>query len=158
MHYQESWLIFEKKKIKCKTWLNVLIRSRQFPQYANDFIEFLWVLPIYLLPYGFTITNLQEPKCLISLYALIKLQWFWMQSPKFFDWKLLNPSQCSFFVRWTWLLIKDMQLLNLPCWLVGLSDSPSKSWFLRFSTPAHPLATEGECILPCFHQEIIWLS
>ena len=76
---------WNEKKIICKTWLNMLIRSRQFLQYANEFIEFLCVS---LLPYGFTITSLQEPKCLISEFSLIKLRWIWLQSPKFFDWKL----------------------------------------------------------------------
>ena len=68
-HHQESRLIIEYKKFICETWLKILIRRRQYLQYANDFKRWSqsasW--PVVLKQLAF-----QNQKCLIAWYTSLK--------------------------------------------------------------------------------------
>ena len=68
-HHQESRLIIEYNEFIYETWLKILIRRRQYLQYANDFKRWSqsasW--PVVLKQLAF-----QNHKCLIAWYTSLK--------------------------------------------------------------------------------------
>ena len=98
-HLQESRFIIEYNKFIHATWLRILIRRRQYLQYANDFMGFQRCSQS-LLTCSSTITSFPKPKMFAWLIQFIKKilpSELCIQQLEV----LLNPNPCHFCKRRT---------------------------------------------------------